>query len=371
MNDPDNPAYKPAKPAKPAGPAVPAKPESETTSEPLVGGSPESGQEPRAAGNRAEHEALASGQAIGGSDNVDDAEPSAMSGASDPDAEDRASHSVREGGVGAIGARSFETLADAAGHAASGIENLIDDHEEEVSENGRTVRRRGVYLLPNLFTTGALFCGFYAVIAAMRGDYETAPIAILFALVFDGLDGRVARLTNTSSKFGAEYDSLADMVSFGVAPALVMFSWALGDLGKIGWSASFIYVACAALRLARFNTQVGVGDPNYFTGLASPAAACIMACTVWVCQDQGWVGAGLPAELAILVAALTTVVAILMVANVPYQSFKGIDLQGRVPFFAIFFVVLIFGLVTVDPPKMLLLASLCYAISGPLGLLRR
>jgi CDP-diacylglycerol--serine O-phosphatidyltransferase len=267
----------------------------------------------------------------------------------------------------AVGGSLTETLED----AASSIEGLIEDHEEEVSENGRTVKRRGVYLLPNLFTTGALFCGFYAVVAAMRGDYETAPIAILFALVLDGMDGRVARLTNTSSKFGAEYDSLADMVSFGVAPALVMFSWALGDLGKVGWSAAFIYVACAALRLARFNTQVGVGDPNYFMGLASPAAACIMACVVWVCQNQGWVGADLPAELAILVAALTAVVAILMVVNVPYYSFKGIDLHGRVPFVAMFLIVLVFGLVTVDPPKILLLASLGYAVSGPLQLLRR
>ncbi|WP_415059922.1 CDP-diacylglycerol--serine O-phosphatidyltransferase [Congregibacter sp.] len=270
------------------------------------------------------------------------------------------------------GADSAATsLSDSLGEAASTIEGLIEDHEEEVSENGQTVKRRGVFLLPNLFTTGALFCGFYAVVAAMRGDYETAPIAILFALVLDGLDGRVARLTNTTSKFGAEYDSLADMVSFGVAPALVMFSWALGDLGKVGWSASFIYVACVALRLARFNTQVGVGDPNFFIGLASPAGACIMACTVWVCQDQGWVGAALPVEIAVTVAALTAVVAILMVVNVPYHSFKGFDLHGRVPFVAILAVVLVFGLVTVDPPKILLLASLAYALSGPIARLRR
>ncbi|GAB5413043.1 MAG: CDP-diacylglycerol--serine O-phosphatidyltransferase [Congregibacter sp.] len=277
-----------------------------------------------------------------------------------------------EGGVDAseTTAPASTSISGTLDDAASSIESLIDDHEEEVSENGQTVKRRGVYLLPNLFTTAALFCGFYAVVAAMRGDYETAPIAILFALVLDGLDGRVARMTNSSSKFGAEYDSLADMVSFGVAPALVMFSWALGDLGKIGWSAAFIYVACAALRLARFNTQVGVGDPNFFIGLASPPAACIMACTVWVCQDQGWVGAGLPAELAVVSALLTTLVGILMVANVPYHSFKGIDLHGRVPFVAIFLVVLVFGLVIVDPPKILLLASLCYAVSGPLALLR-
>jgi len=283
------------------------------------------------------------------------------------DAESSSSSGSVDDGEVSLSQRTLDSLTD----AASSIDSLIDDHEEEVSEGGQTVKRRGVFLLPNLFTTGALFCGFYAVIAAMRGDFETAPIAILFALVFDGLDGRVARLTNTSSKFGAEYDSLADMVSFGVAPALVMFSWGLGDLGKIGWSAAFIFVACAALRLARFNTQVGVGDPNYFMGLASPAAACILACTVWVCQDQGWAGSTIPAEVAVLAAALTATAAILMVARVPYHSFKGLDLHGRVPFVAIFLIVLAFALVTVDPPKVLLLASLAYAASGPVALLRK
>lgn len=246
------------------------------------------------------------------------------------------------------------------------LDLLVDEHEEEVSENGRTVRRRGVYLLPNLFTTGALFAGFYAVIAAMRGNFEAAAIAIFFALVFDGLDGRIARLTNTSSKFGAEYDSLSDMVSFGVAPALVMFSWALGGLGKFGWSAAFIYVACAALRLARFNTQIDDTDKNYFTGLASPAAACIIASTVWVCHDLGLVGENLPRELAIVVGILTATVGVLMVANFPYYSFKGVDFRGRVPFVAILMVVLVFGLVTVDPPSIFLVTFLAYAASGPL-----
>lgn len=283
------------------------------------------------------------------------------------EAQVKAQSEAQEPGV----SKALGGLSDVAEQTASQLDHLIDDHEEEISENGRTVKRRGVYLLPNLFTTGALFCGFYAVVAAMRGDFETAPVAILFALIFDGLDGRVARLTNTQSKFGAEYDSLADMVSFGVAPALVVFSWALGDLGKVGWSVVFIYVACVALRLARFNTHVGVGDPNFFTGLASPAAACIMGCTVWVCQDQGWVGEGIPTEVAALVTFMTAIVAILMVANVPYHSFKGFDLHGRVPFVAIFLIVLVFGLVTVDPPKILLLASLTYALSGPLGYVRR
>lgn len=251
------------------------------------------------------------------------------------------------------------------------LDMLVNELEEEVSENGRTVRRQGIYLLPNLFTTGALFAGFYAVIAAMRGNFEAAAIAIFFALVFDGLDGRIARLTNTSSKFGAEYDSLSDMVSFGVAPALVMFSWALGGLGKLGWSAAFIYVACAALRLARFNTQIDDTDKNYFTGLASPAAACIIASMVWVCHDLGLVGENLPHELAIIVGILTATVGFLMVANFPYYSFKGIDFRGRVPFVVIFLVVLGFGLVTVDPPSIFLITFLAYAASGPILAIHR
>ena len=268
------------------------------------------------------------------------------------------------------GQNSDGTEAKAGTEQSSGgvsprLDLLVDEHEEEVSENGRTVRRQGIYLLPNLFTTAALFAGFYAIIAAMRGDFESAPIAILFAMVLDGLDGRVARLTNTSSKFGAEYYSLSDMVSFGVAPALVMFSWALGDLGKFGWSAAFIYVACAALRLARFNTQIDTADKNYFTGLASPAAACIVASTVWVCHDLGWVGDDLPYEVSVLVGILTATVGILMMANFRYYSFKDIDFRGRVPFVVMIAVVLVFGLITVDPPRILLAGFLVYALSGP------
>jgi CDP-diacylglycerol--serine O-phosphatidyltransferase len=246
------------------------------------------------------------------------------------------------------------------------LDMLVDEHEEEVSENGRSVRRQGIYLLPNLFTTGALFAGFYAVIAAMRGDFQSAPIAILAALFLDGLDGRIARMTNTQSKFGAEYDSLSDMVSFGVAPALVMFSFALGDLGKFGWSAAFIYVACAALRLARFNTQIDTADKNYFTGLASPAAACIIVSAVWVCSDLGWTGDGLPGEVAVMLAVLTAIVGFLMIANFPYYSFKDVDFHGRVPFVVMILVVLAFGLVTLDPPLILLIAFLSYAASGPI-----
>ncbi len=248
------------------------------------------------------------------------------------------------------------------------LDMLVDEHEEEVSENGRAVRRQGIYLLPNLFTTGALFAGFYAVIAAMRGDFASAPIAILAAGVLDGLDGRVARLTNTQSKFGAEYDSLADMVSFGVAPALVMFSYALGDLGKFGWSAAFIYVACAALRLARFNTQIDTSDKQYFTGLASPSAAIIIVSAVWVCSDLGWTSSDLPRELSYVLGVLTAIIGFMMIANFPYYSFKGIDFHGRVPFVVMILVVFVFGTVTLDPPLVLLIAFLGYAISGPVML---
>lgn len=251
------------------------------------------------------------------------------------------------------------------------IERLVDEHEEEVSEDGKTVRRQGIYLLPNLFTTGAMFAGFYAIIASIRADFESAAIAIFFAMLFDGLDGRVARLTNTASKFGEEYDSLSDMVSFGVAPALLVYNWGLGELGKFGWSVAFIYLACAALRLARFNAQIEDADKAWFTGLASPAAAAAITATVWVCNDTGMLGSELAIEVSAAVAVLTAVIGVLMIANVPYYSFKTIDVRRRVPFAMVILVVLIFSLVTVDPPRVLLAASLLYAASGPLMLLRR
>ncbi|HUH38444.1 MAG TPA: CDP-diacylglycerol--serine O-phosphatidyltransferase [Spongiibacteraceae bacterium] len=241
----------------------------------------------------------------------------------------------------------------------------VDEHEEEFSEGGRIVRRRGIYLLPNLLTTAALFAGFYAVVAGMNARFETAAVAIFAAMIFDGLDGRVARWSNTESKFGAEYDSLSDMVSFGVAPALVMFSWALKGLGKLGWAAAFIYVACAAVRLARFNTQIGVADKNYFSGLPSPAAAAVIAGAVWVSHDEGLVGRFLPGELSVVAAILTALMGILMILSVRYYSFKGLDLRGRVPFVAMIVIILVFGLVMLDPARVLLAAFLCYALSGP------
>ncbi|OUS41546.1 CDP-diacylglycerol--serine O-phosphatidyltransferase [Oleispira antarctica] len=222
-------------------------------------------------------------------------------------------------------------------------------------------RNKGIYLLPNLFTTGALFFGFYAVVASMNGLFSNASIAIFIAMILDGLDGRVARMTNTQSDFGAEYDSLADMVSFGVAPALVAFSWALQDLGKVGWVAAFIYVAGAALRLARFNTQIDTADKNYFTGLASPAAAAIVAGTVWAFSEMGATGK----DVAWIMAFLVPFAGLLMVSNFQYHSFKGLDLKGKVPFVAMLAVVMVFVVVSMDPAKVLLLVFMGYALSGP------
>lgn len=236
----------------------------------------------------------------------------------------------------------------------------FDEHIEEVSENGKKVRHRGVYFLPNLFTTGALFAGFYAIVSAMHGSFASAAIAIFVAMALDGLDGRVARLTNTSSAFGEQYDSLADMVSFGLAPALVMFSWALSGIGKLGWAAAFVFAACAALRLARFNTQIGKVDKKYFVGLASPPAAAIIASIVW----SGHSGE-VAAPTATVAALVTAIAGLLMVSNVRYYSFKDIDFRGRVPFVVMLLVVGVFVVVSLNPPVVLLCMSVTYGLSGP------
>ncbi|GAA5317898.1 MAG: CDP-diacylglycerol--serine O-phosphatidyltransferase [Candidatus Pelagadaptatus aseana] len=235
----------------------------------------------------------------------------------------------------------------------------VDEHIEEVHVDGKKVKHKGIYLLPNLFTTAALFSGFYAIISAVHGNFEFAALAIFAAMVFDGLDGRVARLTGTASEFGVQYDSLSDMVSFGVAPALVMYFWALVDLGKFGVGVAFVYVAGAALRLARFNTQVGEVDSRYFIGLASPAAAAVVAGMVWVGFDVEM--AGRPSVIAGIITAL---MGLLMVSNVKYSSFKDLDLKGRVPFVAMLGMVLAFGVIAVDPPKILLTLFSLYAGSG-------
>ncbi len=222
-------------------------------------------------------------------------------------------------------------------------------------------RRRGIYLLPNLFTTAALFCGFYAILAAISGEFEHAAVAIFIAMILDGLDGRVARMTNTQTAFGAEYDSLSDMVAFGLAPALVMYIWSLNSLGKMGWLAAFIYTAGAALRLARFNTQVGTADKRFFQGIPSPAAAAIMAGSVWVAVDYQIDGV----DLAIPVGLLTVAVGLLMVSNIRYNSFKEVDFRGKIPFFSMVVMMLGFSVLFIQPPLILFLIFLVYAISGP------
>ena len=222
------------------------------------------------------------------------------------------------------------------------------------------VRRRGVFLLPNIITTASLFAGFYATIAGMNGRFGAAVLAILASVVLDAADGRVARLTRTQSNFGAQYDSLSDMVAFGVAPGLVVFSWGLSSLGQAGWVLTFLYIACTALRLARFNTQSSLDG---FTGLPSPAAAAVLACTLWVWTEQ--VG-GAPSLLAAsAVGLVTAAVALLMVCNLPYYSPKRLGLKGRVPFVALVLVVLSFAVLLADPPLILLLLSVGYALSAP------
>lgn len=222
------------------------------------------------------------------------------------------------------------------------------------------LRRRGIYLLPNLFTTAALFAGFYSIVQAMNGKFEHAAVAIFIAMVLDGLDGRVARLTHTQSEFGAEYDSLSDMVSFGVAPSLLMYEWAFRDLGKMGWFAAFIYCAGTALRLARFNTNIEVVDKRYFQGLPSPAAAALIAGFVWVMLDNQFSGR----ELRWYAVALTVFAGLSMVSNLRYYSFKQFNMRKSVPFIVIFLFSLFLILISSYPPGVLFLLFLAYALSG-------
>ncbi len=222
------------------------------------------------------------------------------------------------------------------------------------------LRRRGIYILPNLFTTAALFAGFYAIVQAMNGRFEHSAVAIFVAMVLDGLDGRVARLTHTQSAFGAEYDSLSDMVSFGAAPSLVIYEWALKGMGKLGWIAAFIYCAGAALRLARFNTNIDVVDKRYFQGLPSPAAAALVAGLVWVMLDLGYSGS----EVRWSACALTIFAGITMVSNIRYWSGKDINLRKSVPFVVVAAFALGFALVSTYPAGWLFALFLCYALSG-------
>jgi len=226
------------------------------------------------------------------------------------------------------------------------------------------IRRRGIYLLPNLFTLAALFAGFYAIVQAMNLRFDQAAAAIFVAMVLDGLDGRVARLTHTQSAFGAEFDSLADMVSFGAAPALIVYEWALKGMGKLGWIAAFIYVAGAALRLARFNVMLDVADKRWFTGIPSPAAAALVAGMVWIVDDNNID----PAGLKWWICAVTLFAGLTMVSNVPYWSFKSINLKKSVPFLAILVFLLGIALLSYQPPLVLFSGFVAYALSGYVGL---
>ena len=247
----------------------------------------------------------------------------------------------------------------------------MSEQESSESEKGtvshlpeRKGLKKGVYLLPNLVTTGALFSGFYAIIAATTGAFEAACIAIVIAGFLDALDGRIARMTRTTSEFGVQYDSMSDLIAFGVAPAILLFSWALSDLGKIGWIVAFLYVCCAAMRLARFNTSP---DTKVFYGLASPAAAGTVATMVWTWVDN--LGAMDSIQVSIAVAVFATVAALLMVSNVRYYSPKNI--KGRVPFIYMLGAVMLFIVVAIYPPGMLFCVGLAYGASGPLQALLR
>jgi CDP-diacylglycerol--serine O-phosphatidyltransferase len=229
------------------------------------------------------------------------------------------------------------------------------------------IRRRGVFLLPNALTTGAMFAGFYSIISGINGQFAAAAIAVVVAGLLDGLDGRVARLTNTQTDFGLEYDSLSDLISFGLAPALLAFNWSLRSLhelspaaGKLGWLAAFFFVACAALRLARFNTQAEHGDRSYFQGLASPAAAGTLVVTIWFFVDNGIQGS----SVRWLILLETVLLGMLMFSRIRYYSFKDWPKGERVPIAWIFLLVLIIVFLSIDPPTMMMVMGIVYVISG-------
>jgi CDP-diacylglycerol--serine O-phosphatidyltransferase len=234
-------------------------------------------------------------------------------------------------------------------------------------EPGGKIIHKGVFLLPNALTTGAMFAGFYSIISGINGHYSAAAIAVVIAGVLDGLDGRVARLTNTQSEFGVQYDSLSDLISFGLAPALLAFNWSLSSLrdistlaGKLGWLAAFLFAACAALRLARFNTQASSGDKSYFQGLASPAAAGTLVTTIWFCIDQGISGE----SVRWLIWFETVVLGLLMFSRVRYYSGKSWPTGDRIPTGFLFLVVLVFVLLAIDPPTVLMVIGITYVASG-------
>lgn len=235
--------------------------------------------------------------------------------------------------------------------------------EEEHTQEGQKVKRRGIYLWPNLITTAALLSGFYSIIASMNGEYTQAIYAIFLAALLDGLDGRVARAIGAQSAFGEQYDSLSDLLAFGVAPAILMYSWSLHDLGRIGLACCFVYTACAAFRLARFNVQIGVVDKRYFIGVASPLAAIMIISMVWVGRDFPDIFDLRETGIQIANAVLIVVVGLLMISNIKYYSFKTVD-RKRVPFAVLPIMVFVFAAVTYNIPVGILVISIIYALSG-------
>ena len=242
------------------------------------------------------------------------------------------------------------------------MQHEIVDEVDAIEHEALTVRkpRKGIYVLPNLFTLAALFGGFYATVMAMNGRFDLAAIGVFCAMVLDSLDGRVARLTNTQSAFGEQMDSLSDMVSFGAAPALISYEWALRGLGRWGWLAAFVYCACAALRLARFNVNTGVVNKSYFQGLPSPAAAALVVGFIWLANDRGMHGSDLawPMFCLALYAGLT------MVTNVPFYSFKDVSMKRSVPFVVIVLIALGIAIINLDTPAALFGLFVCYGLSG-------
>jgi CDP-diacylglycerol--serine O-phosphatidyltransferase len=227
--------------------------------------------------------------------------------------------------------------------------------------------KKGIYLLPNLLTTGSIFCGFYSIIASMKGEYWLAAVTILIAFVLDGLDGRIARMTNTTSKFGSEYDSLSDLVAFGVAPAILTYTWALSVYGKWGWLAAFLFVVCGALRLARFNIQIGLIESKVFNGLPIPGAAAVVATGILLFFYLG--GEGKFNNLSILIGVV--ILALLMVSNVKYYSFKDLNYFSRKPFMSFVLIVLIMIIVIAEPQIMMFTFSFGYSLSGPIWLMMK
>ncbi|WP_374258024.1 CDP-diacylglycerol--serine O-phosphatidyltransferase [Aquabacterium sp.] len=241
-------------------------------------------------------------------------------------------------------------------------DDLVVDVADDVDDAPRP-RRKGIYILPNLFTLAALFGGFYAIVMAMNGQFEQAAIGVFCAMVLDSLDGRVARMTNTQSAFGEQMDSLSDMVSFGAAPALIVYEWALKDMGKLGWIAAFVYCSGAALRLARFNTNIAVVDKRFFQGLPSPAAAALVMGLIWVVTDVGENATSLP-WMVWLACAFTLYAGLTMVTNVPFYSFKDVNFRRTVPFIAVVAIALGIAVITIHPPIVLFGVFVVYGLSG-------